>query len=407
MNRVILIFAFIGVITVNGVFAQIERFDNLLPMVFVEGNNEIDDFYIGKFEVTQDAWVAVMGKNPSKFKNGDKYPVEWINWYDIEQFINRLNELTGRSYRLPTAEEWLYAARGGNKSEGYRYSGSNDVNEVAWYKESRRNAGQRRITSRAGTKQPNELGIFDMSGNVSEFVQLQYYGSMGRRVLAGGSFLLPEQFSRIDEPQWTQLARIARNRWFGFRVAYTTPDAQPISENIPVIEHVQPVVANTNVQTVVERTEINITKGEIPIYKGNAFINASTSNFGITTGGGATSFNLSANGGYFVANRFALVGGLGYNLVSSDFISFNSLSIKAGVRYYLVSANNGGLFINSLIDVTKPNDLKAEFGLNIGAGYSFFLNNRMSFEPTVNFVMPFTEGSVNIFVIGGGFSIFF
>ena len=125
----------------------------------------LSDFYIGKYEVTQVQWVAVMGNNPSSIK-GDNLPVGNVSWDDVQEFIERLNEKTGENYRLPTEAEWEYAARGGNRSMGYKYSGSNDVGNFSWYQ------GSISINSKypVGTKMANELGIHDMSGNVLEWV---------------------------------------------------------------------------------------------------------------------------------------------------------------------------------------------------------------------------------------------
>ena len=128
-----------------------------------------NDYYIGKYEVTQALWKAVMGNNPSNFK-GDNLPVEMVSWDDCQEFISKLNRITGKTFRLPTETEWEYAARGGKKSRGYQYSGSNNLSEVAWYKE---NSGYK--THAVGTKQANELGIHDMSGNVLEWCQ-DWYG---------------------------------------------------------------------------------------------------------------------------------------------------------------------------------------------------------------------------------------
>jgi formylglycine-generating enzyme required for sulfatase activity len=129
----------------------------------------VSDFYIGKYPVTQRQWTQVMGTNPSKFL-GDDFPVETVSWNDVQEFIEKLNKQTGQSFRLPTEAEWEYAASGGNQSKGYKYSGSDNVDEVAWYRE---NSGGK--THPVGTKLPNELGIYDMSGNVSEWVN-DWYG---------------------------------------------------------------------------------------------------------------------------------------------------------------------------------------------------------------------------------------
>lgn len=124
----------------------------------------LSDFSIGKYEVTQDLWEAVMGTNPSQYV-GDNLPVDNVSWLDIEEFISTLNALTGKNYRLPTEAEWEFAARGGNLSRGYKYSGSNDIDSVAWI------FNFETGTYPVGTKAPNELGIYDMSGNVCEWCQ--------------------------------------------------------------------------------------------------------------------------------------------------------------------------------------------------------------------------------------------
>ena len=163
----------------------------------------LGDYYIGKFEVTQELWEAVMGSKPSynggwtnEYGVGKNYPAYRVSWDDCQTFIRKLNSLTGANFRLPTEAEWEYAARGGNKSRGYKYSGSNNINDVAWYTD---NSGSK--THAVGTKSPNELGIYDMSGNVWEWCQ-DWYGSYGsgsqtnpqgpssasRRVIRGGSW---------------------------------------------------------------------------------------------------------------------------------------------------------------------------------------------------------------------------
>lgn len=123
----------------------------------------LSGFYIGKTEVTQALWKAVMGSNPSYWK-GDNLPVECVSWDDSQEFIRKLNALTGQHFRLPTEAEWEFACRGGNNSRGYKYSGSNYIDNVAWYSN---NSGHK--THPVAMKSPNELGIYDMSGNVWEW----------------------------------------------------------------------------------------------------------------------------------------------------------------------------------------------------------------------------------------------
>lgn len=129
----------------------------------------LSDYIIGETEVTQELWQAVMGSNPSRFK-GDNLPVERVSWNDCQEFIKKLNSLTGLQFRLPTEAEWEYAARGGNKSKGYKYSGSNDFGSVAWYWDNESSK-----THNVATKAPNELGLYDMSGNVWEWCS-DWYG---------------------------------------------------------------------------------------------------------------------------------------------------------------------------------------------------------------------------------------
>ena len=171
-------------------------FDNEEPTHQVTLTN---DYYIGKYEVTQALWKAVMGNNPSGFK-GDNLPVENVSWKDCQKFISKLNSITGKTFRLPTEAEWEYAARGGNKSRGYQYSGSNNLYDVAWYGD---NSGNK--THDVGSKQANELGIYDMSGNVYEWCQDRYdnYSSSSQtnptgattgsnRVERGGSWIFTD-----------------------------------------------------------------------------------------------------------------------------------------------------------------------------------------------------------------------
>jgi len=155
----------------------------------------VSDFMIGKYEVTQREWRAVMEDNPSKFI-GDDQPVEHVSWSDIQEFLAKLNKLSGSAYRLPTEAEWEFAARGGNNSRGYKYAGSDNIDDVAWYK-----GNSKPKTYPVGLKKANELGLYDMSGNVYEWCS-DWYGGYGlgavtnpqgpltgaARVLRGGSW---------------------------------------------------------------------------------------------------------------------------------------------------------------------------------------------------------------------------
>ncbi len=185
----------------------------------------LSSYYIGETEVTQALWQAVMGNNPSRFK-GDNLPVEMVSYKDIEEFITKLNQKTGKTFRLPTEAEWEYAARGGNKSKGYKYSGSNNIEDVAWYRD---NANKK--THIVKTKQANELGLYDMSGNVWEWCsdRYGYYSSSSQtnpkgpnsgsdRVLRGGSWNYDARYCRvslryIDNPS-------IRGSHSGFRLAF-------------------------------------------------------------------------------------------------------------------------------------------------------------------------------------------
>ena len=150
----------------------------------------LSGYYIGKTEVTQALWKAVMGSNPSFF-DGDNLPVEQVSWDDCQEFIRELNALTGQNFRLPTEAEWEFACRGGNNSRGYKYSGSNYIDNVAWYDG---NSGHK--THPVGTKLPNELGIYDMSGNVWEWCS-DWYGkySSGAQINPKGPY---DGWTRVD-----------------------------------------------------------------------------------------------------------------------------------------------------------------------------------------------------------------
>ena len=166
----------------------------------------LSSYYIGKTEVTQELWKAVMGNNPSNF-SGTNLPVEKVSWDDCQTFIRKLNTLTGKNFRLPTEAEWEFAARGGNKSGGYKYSGNNTLGYVAWHDENSSS-----MTHPVGTKSPNELRLYDMSGNVEEWCSDWYgdYSSSSQynptgpdsgfgRVCRGGSWYdYPEGSCRVS-----------------------------------------------------------------------------------------------------------------------------------------------------------------------------------------------------------------
>ena len=169
----------------------------------------LSDYYIGQTEVTQALWKAVMGSNPSDSK-GDNLPVEQVSWDDCQVFIQKLNQLTGKQFRLPTESEWEYAARGGRKSRGYKYAGDNDIGLVAWYED---NSGNE--THPVATKQANELGVYDMNGNVWEWCSDWYDGyqlssqsdpqgpsSGSDRVGRGGSFFFDARYCRVSNREY-------------------------------------------------------------------------------------------------------------------------------------------------------------------------------------------------------------
>ncbi len=191
----------------------------------------IRNFYLSRYEVTQAQWRAVMGSDPSKlnFKGCDNCPVENVSWNDVQQFIKKLNKLSGKTYRLPSEAEWEFAARGGDESANTKYAGSNDLDEVAWY---RTNSGYK--THPVGKKQKNELGLYDMSGNVWEWCQDVWHenyegaptngsawvsgGDQTRRVVRGGSWgIIDTVYCRV-----TYRGRDFtgyRGSHFGFRLA--------------------------------------------------------------------------------------------------------------------------------------------------------------------------------------------
>lgn len=170
---------------------------------------QLDGFHMGETEVTQGLWKAVMGTNPSAFAHGDDYPVENVSWEDCNNFIMKLNKLTGRNFRFPTEAEWEYAAKGGAHGNGNTYSGGDNLDRVGWYAD---NSGS--ATHPVRTKLANELGLYDMSGNVwewcSDWFDTNYYknspavnpqntspGQSAHRVYRGGGWNSTTRDSRV------------------------------------------------------------------------------------------------------------------------------------------------------------------------------------------------------------------
>lgn len=183
----------------------------------------LTDYYIAETEVTQALWQAVMNATPSK-NTGKNLPVEMVSWNDCQTFLTRLNQLTGLQFALPTEAQWEYAARGGNKSKSTKYSGGNNLKQTGWFGD---NAGNK--TRAVGTKQPNELGLYDMSGNVWEWCQ-DWYGTYSsaaqtdpegvvygtERVARGGSVYRPQWMCRTSSRN--KFAPIIRNNDLGLRL---------------------------------------------------------------------------------------------------------------------------------------------------------------------------------------------
>lgn len=168
----------------------------------------VSTFCIGATEVTQELWETVMGTNPSRFMRTPQHPVENFSWSDLRTFISKLSELTGKRFRLPTEAEWEFAARGGNKSRGYKFSGSNNYQEVAWYyfDDNINGAG---LTHPVATKGLNELGLTDMSGNVGELCADRHSGHGGSVASRSSNDLTPSSRGTDSCP----------SRYVGFRLA--------------------------------------------------------------------------------------------------------------------------------------------------------------------------------------------
>ncbi|MEM6298299.1 MAG: formylglycine-generating enzyme family protein, partial [Bacteroidota bacterium] len=183
----------------------------------------LSSFRMSKYEVTQALWKEVMGNNPSRFK-GSNLPVEQVSWYDIQSFLQKLNQLTGKNYSLPTEAEWEFAARGGTKGRGYKYAGSDNISSAAWYlgnSESKMHP--------VGQKTPNEIGLYDMTGNAWEWCQDWYrdYSSSSQqnprgldsdsyRVGRGGGWSSSARYCRVSDRYWSTPSD--RYDYLGFRL---------------------------------------------------------------------------------------------------------------------------------------------------------------------------------------------
>jgi len=188
----------------------------------------LSSYSIGQTEVTQALWLAVMGTNPSEFTGNLQNPVEMVSWDNCQEFITRLNALTGKSFRLPTEAEWEYAARGGNKSQGNKYAGSSIIDDVCWYTDN-----SDATTHPVATKSPNELGLYDMSGNVYERCQDWYYedysfisgeqinptgpDSGTLRVMRGGSYMIDSNRCRVSRRGY--ISPTLKRNYIGLRLA--------------------------------------------------------------------------------------------------------------------------------------------------------------------------------------------
>ena len=185
----------------------------------------LDSYYIAECEVTQAQWQKIMGNNPAHFK-GANNPVECVGWKKVEEFCVKLSRMTGKTYILPTEAQWEYAARGGQKSQGYKYSGGSIADEVAWTSD---NGGRK--THAVKQKKPNELGLYDMSGNVFEFCsdwfRDDYYASSPElnptgpsssrfRIMRGGCWGVPPLQARVS-CRWGISTRYC-DSFAGFRV---------------------------------------------------------------------------------------------------------------------------------------------------------------------------------------------
>ena len=215
----------------------------LWNMVYVEGgtanlgdnNNypvDVASFFINRYEVSQDEWYVIMGENPSN-QHRRNYPVDQVNWFNAQRFTKKISQLSGLPFRLPFEAEWEYAARGGLKTKNFIYAGSNNAEQVAWFREKYYNTY---VSKETGTKKPNELGLYDMSGNVYEWCmdwydrKVPFTGNIApiirekdtHKVLRGGSYYPFEKYCKV-----TSRYGVNPQRWdidYGLRLVVSLPN---------------------------------------------------------------------------------------------------------------------------------------------------------------------------------------
>lgn len=232
----------------------------------------LSDYYIGETEVTQELWKAVMGNNPSNFTGQSNLPVEKVSWDDCQEFIKKLNELTGKNFSLPTEAEWEYAARGGNRSKGYSFSGNSKVGDVAWISDNSSNK-----THPVKGKKANELGLYDMSGNVWEWCNDWYddYSSKSvtnptgpekgkERVVRGGSYYYNIKCACV----WTRLHSHPYDKYpyIGLRLCMRSQDSNKAEDDVAGR-------ANTTTQNTTTPEKIRI-RGKVTDTHGEELIGA-------------------------------------------------------------------------------------------------------------------------------------
>ena len=193
---------------------------------------DVASFFINRYEVSQDEWYVIMGENPSN-QHRRNYPVDQVNWFNTQRFTQKLSQLSGLPFRLPFEAEWEYAARGGLKTKNFIYAGSNNAEQVAWFREKYYNTY---VSKETGTKKPNELGLYDMSGNVYEWCmdwydrKVPFTGNIApvisekdtHKVLRGGSYYTFEKYCKV-----TSRYGVNPQRWdidYGLRLVVSLPD---------------------------------------------------------------------------------------------------------------------------------------------------------------------------------------